>query len=55
MSAADRHRGDTAPCDECDAGTVRAYGPVPEFVCSHCDAEMSSSRFAMAKREGDDE
>ena len=53
--SASRHRGDTAPCDECDGGTVRPMGMAPEFVCGLCDAEMSSSRFAIAKREGGDD
>ena len=52
--SASRHRGDTAPCDECDDGTVRPMGMAPEFVCGLCDAEMSSSRFAIAKRNGGD-
>jgi len=41
----------TADCDECEDGTVRPYGPVPEYVCGLCDAEMTPSRFASAKYE----
>lgn len=40
---------ETAPCDECEHGTVRPFADGLEYVCDRCDANMSSSRFSSAK------